>query len=75
MLEEGKVKRSANSVILVLGEDNVTAVVTAFDSTQDVLGVILAIPISLDCAGPLTRRRSGKRFSRVIRRNWVIGSL
>ena len=75
VLEEGKVKRSTNGVVLVLGEDNVTTIVAALNGAHDVLGVILAVAVGLDGAGPLARRRSGKRLSRVVGRNWVVRSL
>jgi hypothetical protein len=75
VLEEGKVKRSTNGVVLVLREDDVTAIVAALDRAQDVLGVILAVAIGLNSASLCTRRRRRECLSRVVRRDWVVWSL
>lgn len=75
MLEEGQVERSADGVVLALREEYVTAVVAALDSAQNVLRIVLALAVGLDHAGPLARRRNGEWLSRVVRSDWVVGSV
>jgi hypothetical protein len=55
MLEEGKIKCRADGVSFVLGKDNVTAIIARFNSTQHILGIILAIAVVLDRAGLCSR--------------------
>lgn len=75
VLEEGEVERSTNGEVLVFRENNVTTVVAALDSTQNVLGVVLAVTNRLDRAGPLAHRRRRERFARVVGCRGAVWSL
>jgi hypothetical protein len=75
VLKESQVQRCADGVVLLLGEDHMTAVVALLNSFQDVLGIILAAATRPDRANLLPCRRHRERLSWVIRSNRGLGSL
>ena len=75
MLEEGQVKCSADGVVLVLREYNMTTVVAGLDGTQDVLRIVCAVAVGFDGTSLCARRRRWEWFAGVVRRNWVVWPL
>lgn len=75
VLQEGKIKRGTNGELFVLGEDNVSAIVTVLDSLQNILGVIGTVGIALDNASPGSLRGWWERLSRMVRFDWMVRPL
>lgn len=67
VLQESEIKGGADREVLVLWEDDVTAVITVFDGLQDVLRIIFTIAVGFDGTSLRSVWRLWEWFAKVMR--------
>jgi hypothetical protein len=75
MIQKPQIKCCTDCELLVLGKNDMTAIVTILNSLQDIRRIVGSVSMGLDNASLRPIRRCRERFAGVVRSDYMVWSL